>query len=235
MTDGRDQLAFALDVATLAEAKRMISLLAPEVGVFKVGLELFTAVGPAAIDAVHEAGRECFLDLKLHDIAATVARSVKAATQLGVAYLTLHAVAGGSALQQAAESVVGSRTRLLAITVLTSLNDRDLDAVGLAGPAEAAVMRLASLASASGIGGVVCSALEVPKLRAALGPAAFLVTPGIRETDAAKGDQQRTQGPAEAISAGSNLLVVGRPIRDAADPLAAAHRYRMAIATAKRS
>lgn len=235
MTDGRDQLAFALDVATLDEAVALIALLAPDVGVFKVGLELFTAAGPAAVRAVHDAGCECFLDLKLHDIAATVARAVDRAARLGVNYLTLHAAAGAEAMRHAAQAAAGSQTRLLAITVLTSLNDSDLAAIGLAGPADAAVKRLATLAQTAGVNGFVCSALEVPQLRAVLGATAFLVTPGIREAGAAKGDQQRTQGPAEAIAAGSNLLVVGRPIRDAADPLAAARRFRLAIATAKAS
>jgi len=235
VTDGRDQLAFALDVATLDEALSLIDVLAPEVGVFKVGLELFTAAGPAAVRAVHDAGRECFLDLKLHDIGATVARAVGSAANLGVEYLTLHAAAGAEALRQAAQVAAQSRTRLLAITVLTSMNDADLATIGMAGPSDAAVTRLATIARDAGVHGLVCSALEVAKLRATLGPSAFLVTPGIREAGAAKGDQQRTQGPTEAIAAGANLLVVGRPIRDADEPLAAARRYRLAIAAARAS
>lgn len=233
MTDGREQLAFALDVATLEQAKSLIALLAPEVGVFKVGLELFTAAGPAAVHAVHEAGRACFLDLKLHDIGATVARAVGSATNLGVKYLTLHAVVGPDGLRQAVEIAAGSRTQLLAITVLTSLDDADLATIGLAGPADDAVVRLATLASSAGVNGFVCSAREVARLRALLGPSACLVTPGIREPGADKGDQQRTEGPAQAIAAGSNLIVVGRPIRDAADPLAAARRFRLAVAGAR--
>lgn len=235
MNPGRDQLAFALDVPTLGQARELITLLSDEVGVFKVGLELFTSAGPDAIKAVHAMGCACFLDLKLHDISATVARAVAAAANLGVEYLTLHAVAGTEALRQASNAAAHSRTRLLAITVLTSLSDADLTEIGLAGSTRESANRLARLAQGAGVNGFVCSAQEARELRGLLGPSAFLVTPGIREASDAKGDQQRTEGPTEAIAAGSNLLVVGRPIRDAADPVAAARRFRLAIAAAHTS
>jgi orotidine-5'-phosphate decarboxylase len=236
MTSGRDQLAFALDVTSLAQARALIASLSTEVGVFKVGLELFTAAGPDAVQAVHDAGCACFLDLKLHDIPATVARATAAAAELGVEYLTLHASAGATALSQAQAAVAGSKTRLLAITVLTSMSDADLTDLGFATTAaDAMVARFAMLAQRAGVTGLVCSALEAATLRAMLGSTAFLVTPGIRQPGAAKGDQQRTLGPTEAITAGSDLLVVGRPIRDAADPLVAARNFRLAIAAAKPS
>lgn len=230
MTPGRDQLAFALDVPTLKQAQALIEQLHSDVGVFKVGLELFTAAGPDAVKAVHERGCACFLDLKLHDIPATVARAVSAAADMGVAYLTLHAASGSEALRQASRAATGTSTRLLAITVLTSLDNSDLSALGIAGTAQTVAERFATLAQAAGVNGMVCSAREVASIRALLGSSAFLVTPGIREPGAAAGDQQRTEGPAEAIAAGSNLLVVGRPIRDAEDPVAAARRFRQLIA-----
>ena len=219
---GADRLAYPLDVSTLAEAERHIALLAPHVGVFKVGLELFTAVGPDAVRAVHAQGRRCFLDLKLHDIPATVGGAVAAARELGVAFLTLHASAGPEGLRAAAEAASGSDLRLLAVTVLTSMDDAALRAIGLSGPADQAVTRLADLAADSGVRGFVCSPMEVAALRKRLGASAFLVTPGVRPAGAALGDQRRVATPANAISAGSDLLVVGRPIRDAADPAAAA-------------
>ncbi len=233
MTPGRDQLAFALDVPTLKQAQGLITLLQEDVGVFKVGLELFTAAGPDAVKAVHDVGRACFLDLKLHDIPATVARAVSAAASMGVELLTVHAASGSDALRQASQAANGSATRLLAITVLTSMDDQGLAEVGVAGPTASAVTRFATLAKNTGVNGLVCSAREVASLRALLGDSAFLVTPGIREPGAARGDQQRTEGPAEAIAAGSNLLVVGRPIRDASDPAAAARRFRHLIAATR--
>ncbi len=234
MTAGRDQLAFALDVPSLAHARDLMTQLKDEVGVFKVGLELFTSAGPDAVRAVHDMGCACFLDLKLHDIPATVARATAAAAELGVEYLTLHASAGTTALKQAQDATAGSRTRLLAITVLTSMSGSDLREIGFPLAPDAAVEHLAQLAARAGVTGLVCSAQEARSLRALLGSSAFLVTPGIREPDAPKGDQQRTLGPAEAIAAGSSMLVVGRPIRDAAAPVAAARAFRLAIAAASK-
>jgi orotidine-5'-phosphate decarboxylase len=218
--DPRSRIALALDVADLDAAARLVDQTKEHVGVFKVGLELYTAVGPAAVELVHAAGARCFLDLKLHDIPATMGRSVARASAMGVAYLTVHALAGSSALQAAEERAGG--TRLLAVTVLTSLDGAALDEIGLGSSPAHAAGRLATLAMASGVSGFVTSALECSALRESLGNEAFLVTPGIRPSGAAVGDQRRIMTPADAIEAGADLLVIGRPIRDAADPNRAA-------------
>ena len=187
-----------------------------------MGLELFTSAGPAAVRAVHEAGAACFLDLKIHDIPATVASAVRSAAALGVRYLTVHASAGPAALAAAARAARGTGTRLLAVTVLTSLDQGELDAIGLLGTPAEAVNRLAAVAHESGVDGFVCSPREVAALRAQL-PDATLVVPGVRPKGSATGDQRRTATPAEVRAAGADLLVVGRPIRLADDPVAAAH------------
>jgi len=218
--DPRSRIALALDVPNLDAAKALIEQTHEHVGTFKVGLELFTAVGPAAVEAVQSAGAKCFLDLKLHDIPATMGRSVASASSMGVAYLTVHAVAGSESLQQASASA-GS-TRLLAVTVLTSLDEAALEAIGLSGGPRNAANRLATLAWDAGVRGFVASAHECAGLRAMLGEEAFLVTPGIRPAGSDLGDQKRAMTPADAITAGADLLVVGRPIRDANDPRAAA-------------
>ncbi|MBX3272135.1 MAG: orotidine-5'-phosphate decarboxylase [Sandaracinaceae bacterium] len=226
----RDRLAVALDVSTLDEARHFARRLAPEVGVLKVGLELFVAEGPAAVCAVHDAGAACFLDLKLHDIPATVAGAVRSAVALGVRYATLHAAAGPDALRAAAETARGSATRLCAVTALTSLDRAALAAIGFAAPApEDVVRRLADLALEAGIDGFVCSPEEVAALRAQAGRDALLITPGVRPAGAEVADQRRVATPAEAIRAGADVLVVGRPVRDAADPAAAARAIVAAI------
>jgi orotidine-5'-phosphate decarboxylase len=212
----RSRIALALDVPDLEAAKALIQQTHEHVGAFKVGLELYTAVGPAAVEAVHAAGAKCFLDLKLHDIPATMGRSVAQAASMGVAYLTVHAASGHESLHQA--SVHAGSTRLLAVTVLTSLDAAALQAIGLAGGPRDAADRLAKLAWGAGVRGFVTSAHECAALRATLGKEAFLVTPGIRPSGADVGDQKRVMTPADAIAAGTDLLVVGRPIRDAADP-----------------
>lgn len=214
------RIALALDVPDLDRAKALIDRTREHVGTFKVGLELYTAVGPAAVDAVHAAGAKCFLDLKLHDIPATMGRSVARAASMGVAYLTVHAVAGPDSLRQANDNA-GS-TRLLAVTVLTSLDAAALETIGLSGGPRQAADRLAKLAWDAGLRGLVTSAHECAALRARLGNEAFLVTPGIRPAGTHLGDQKRVMTPAEAIEAGADLLVIGRPIRDANDPGAAA-------------
>jgi orotidine-5'-phosphate decarboxylase len=220
----RDRLAFALDYPTLPEAEAGAKRVGGGVGVLKVGLELFVAGGPAAVKIGTELGRKVFLDLKLHDIPETVERAVATAGQLGASYLTLHAAGGPRMLQAAVERAEreGAGLKLLAVTVLTSLDASDLQAIGVtASPAEH-VLRLGKLARGLGIHGLVCSTAEVRALREALGPEAILVTPGIRPAGAAVGDQKRVGTPASALRDGASLLVVGRPIRDAADPGAAA-------------
>lgn len=214
--DPGSRIALALDVPDLEAARSLIERTHEHVGIFKVGLELYTAVGPAAIDAVHAAGSQCFLDLKLHDIPATMGRSVARAASMGVAYLTVHAAAGSESLRQA--SANAGSTRLLAVTVLTSLDAAALGAIGLLGAPRDAADRLAALAWDAGVRGFVTSAHECATLRRALGDDAYLVTPGIRPSGWDVGDQKRVMTPADAIAAGADLLVIGRPIRDADDP-----------------
>ncbi|NNE18619.1 MAG: orotidine-5'-phosphate decarboxylase [Myxococcales bacterium] len=218
--DPRSRIALALDVPNLEAAQALIEQTQEHLGVFKVGLELYTAVGPAAVEAVRAAGAECFLDLKLHDIPATMGRSVACAASMGVAYLTVHGAAGHESLHQA--FIHAGSTRLLAVTVLTSLDAAALEGIGLTGGPRDASDRLAKLAWGAGLRGFVASAQECAALRASLGEEAFLVTPGIRPRGADVGDQKRVMTPADAIAAGADLLVVGRPIRDAVDPAQAA-------------
>jgi orotidine-5'-phosphate decarboxylase len=228
--DPGSRIALALDVPDLDAAKRLIAQTAEYVGVFKVGLELYTAVGPAAVEAVHAAGAKCFLDLKLHDIPATMGRSVARASAMGVAYLTVHGMAGTEALRSAERNAGG--TRLLAVTVLTSLDATALVEIGLEGGPGGAADRLAKLAWDVGLRGFVTSAHECAALRRALGPEAFLVTPGIRPAGANLSDQKRVMSPADAIEAGADLLVVGRPIRDASNPTEAAADIASQVAAA---
>ncbi|MBI4703103.1 MAG: orotidine-5'-phosphate decarboxylase [Deltaproteobacteria bacterium] len=230
----RARLAFALDYPSLELARRGAEQVHEHVGVAKVGLELFVREGPAAVAAMHELGLAVFLDLKLHDIPATVARAVGSAAAHGARYLTVHAAGGRAMLEQAArqaEQASGALT-LLGVTVLTSLDGADLAAQGLhASPAEHAE-RLGRLAWEAGIRGFICSAGEAPRLRQTLGPQALLVTPGIRPLGGQAEDQKRVATPGAAIRAGADLLVVGRPIRDAPDPVAAARSIVRQIAAA---
>jgi len=213
-----NRICAALDVPDPAAAGRLAAKLAGHVGLFKVGLELFVGHGPAAVEELQKHGLPIFLDLKLHDIPQTVESAARAAAALGVDYLTVHA-SGGAEMIRAARRALPRSTKLLGVTALTSLAPEDLDAVGL--PRDA-VPRLAKLAIASGADGVVCSPQEVADLRVALGPGPLLVVPGIRPSGSAAGDQRRTGTPAEAVRAGASILVIGRPLRDAPDPAAAA-------------
>ncbi|MCS6854036.1 MAG: orotidine-5'-phosphate decarboxylase [Elioraea sp.] len=230
---GPGRLIVALDLPEAGAAAALARALVGRVGLAKVGLELFVAEGPGGVARVAEAGLPVFLDLKLHDIPNTVAGAVRSAARLGAAMLTVHA-AGGPAMiaaaREAAEAAAGQRPLLLAVTVLTSLDEQDLAAVGLAGPAEAAVLRLARLALAAGADGLVCSAREVAALRAAFGPGPALVVPGIRPEGSPADDQRRTITPREAVAAGADWLVVGRPITRAADPVAAARGIAASLA-----
>lgn len=230
----RDRLAYALDYPALDLALEGARLVAPHVGVMKVGLELFVEGGPPAVRAIADVGRSIFLDLKLHDIEKTVERAVGVACQLGVKYLTLHTSGGFGMMEAAAKRVVteGSDLVLLGVTVLTNLDAGALARIGYQGTPGEAALRLARLGVEAGLGGFVCSTEEVGALRAAVGPKSVLVTPGIRPSGAALGDQKRVGTPASAIQAGASLLVVGRPIRDASSPLAAAQAIEAEIAAA---
>ena len=212
-----NRICAALDLPDPQSAARLAGKLARHVGMFKVGLELFVAHGPAAIDPIRKFGLPIFIDLKLHDIPQTVEGAARGVAAMGAQYVTVHA-SGGSEMIRAAKRALG-KTKLLAVTALTSLGEDDLDAIGLA---RDAVPRLAKLAVAAGADGIVCSPHEVLALRAALGPGPELVVPGIRPQGAARGDQKRVGTPADAVRAGATWLVIGRPLRDAADPAAAA-------------
>jgi orotidine-5'-phosphate decarboxylase len=229
----RARLIAALDTPDPARAAAWARALAPEVGLVKVGLELFVSEGPRAVAGIAAAGAPVFLDLKLHDIPNTVAGAVRSANALGVAMLTIHA-AGGTAMvaaaREAAEAAGASRPMILAVTVLTSLGAADLAAAGVAGGPAQQVLRLARLAVEAGADGLVCSPLEVGPLRDALGPGIPLVVPGIRPAGADAGDQKRVMTPAEAVAAGADWLVIGRPITGAADPAAAARAIAAGLA-----
>ena len=232
---GRERLAFPLDYPTLAEAERGAALVAESAGVLKVGLELFVSEGPTAVRRLRELGA-VFLDLKLHDIPETVERAVASACGLGARYLTIHAAGGPKMLERAAARAEreGTGLTLLAITVLTSLDVADLEAIGVTSTTAEQTLRLARLAVGAGVPGLVCSSAEAGSLRAALGPDVVLVTPGIRPAGSSADDQKRVGTPGDAIRAGSSVLVVGRPIRDAADPRAAARAVLAEIVEAER-
>ncbi len=216
-----DRLCAALDFPAWDRAEPFARAIAPAVGMLKVGLELFVAEGPSVVRAAAALGRPVFLDLKLHDIPNTVEGAARSAAATGASLLTVHA-AGGAEMIAAAARGAGGRLRVLAVTVLTSLDAGALAAIGLEGPPEAAVVRLARLAVAAGAGGLVCSPHEVAQVRAAVGPGPLLVVPGVRPPGAARGDQARVATPAEAVRAGADVIVLGRPLRDAPDPVAAA-------------
>lgn len=216
-----NRICAALDFASWRDAEAFARLVGPEVGMLKVGLELFAAEGPSAVSAAAALGRPVFLDLKLHDIPNTVEGAARSAARSGASLLTVHA-AGGAEMIRAAVRGAGRDVTVLAVTVLTSLDAAALGEIGLAGPPQSAVVRLAKLAVAAGAGGLVCSAHEVAAVRAAVGQAPLLVVPGVRPAGAAKGDQARVATPAEAVRAGADVIVIGRPLRDAPDPAAAA-------------
>ena len=228
--DPRRRIFVGLDTPDLARAAGLSRALAGLVGGIKLGKEFFTAQGPDGVRAV-AGGEPLFLDLKFHDIPNTVAGAVRAAVRLRPAIVNLHA-AGGTAMMQAAaeaareaaEDIEAPRPLVLGVTVLTSLDDDDLAAVGQVGPVSDQVVRLARLAQASGLDGVVCSAREIAALRRACGPDFTLLVPGIRPDWSTKGDQKRVMTPAEALDAGADYLVIGRPITAAGDPAAAAQR-----------
>jgi orotidine-5'-phosphate decarboxylase len=220
--NARDRLVVALDVATPADASALVDRLDGLVGMFKVGSQLFTATGPDFVRSLVGRGEKVFLDLKYHDIPNTVAGAVSAACQLGVSLVDVHALGGKAMMEAAVGAMPAMGTRLLAITVLTSHDAASLAELGLAADAAAEVRRLALLAHAAAVDGVVASPQEVPIVREACGNDFLVVTPGIRPAGARAGDQARAATPAAALKAGADLLVVGRPITEASDPAAAA-------------
>lgn len=226
----RDKLIVALDVSSAEAAARLADQLRGRVGMFKVGLESFSAEGPVLPRYLVAQHDKVFLDLKLHDIPNTVRAAARQAAQLGVSLFNVHASGGrkmmDAALEGAQEGAAGrrdkTRPRVLAVTVLTSLGGGDLAELGIAGSPEEAVVRLATLAKQAGLDGVVASPREIAALRKALGPEFLIVAPGIRPAAADANDQVRVATPVAAIQAGASYIVVGRPITEAADPVAAA-------------
>ena len=225
----RERLIVALDVDTLDQATDLVRLLGQEVGMFKIGKQLFTHAGPQAVRLIQELGGEIFLDLKFHDIPNTVAKAAIEATRLGVKMFNVHA-SGSLEMMRTTEKEVRRVCRqekrrrpiMLAVTVLTSLNQRDLRRVGVEHKVAAQVVRLALLTREAGMDGVVASPREVADIRAACGRRFVIVTPGIRPAQGNRDDQQRVMTPADAVRAGVDYLVVGRPIIEASDPVAAA-------------
>lgn len=230
-----DRIFCAVDTPKIDDALMLADLLAGEVGAIKLGKEFFTAHGPDGVRKIADCGHKIFLDLKYHDIPNTVAGAIRAASRLSCAVLTIHA-SGGPAMLEAARDAAAEaghkRPKVVAVTVLTSLDDTDLAAVGQNGPAADQVMRLARLSRDSGLDGVVCSPHEVAMLRDALGDEFALVVPGVRPDWAGADDQKRIMTPGEAIAAGAGHLVIGRPITKSDDPIGAARRIADEIANA---
>ncbi len=218
--DPHDRLIVALDLPAVAAAQAMVDRLGDTVRFYKIGYQLAFAGGLALAQTLTRAGKQVFLDMKLHDIGNTVARGVESVADMGVSFLTVHAYP--QTMHAAVDARAGSTLRLLAVTVLTSYDDADLAAAGYDFTVPELVAERAAQARDIGIDGLVCSANEAAMLRPMLGPGMVLVTPGIRPADAEAGDQKRVMTPAEAIAAGADYLVVGRPVVAARDPKAAA-------------
>lgn len=225
--EAQKKIIFALDVHGLDDIDRWADMLAGKVGMFKVGKELFTSCGPAAVKAVQRRGGQVFLDLKYHDIPNTVASAMCEAARLGVQLANLHALGGAEMMETAVAAVHREfsdteRPRLLAVTILTSSTAETLRQIGIDHSVQDMVVRLARLAKASGMDGVVASPLEIGLIREACGPDFLIVTPGVRPSFAAVDDQKRIMTPAEAVASGADYLVIGRPIAKATDPAHAA-------------
>ncbi|MCE9522695.1 MAG: orotidine-5'-phosphate decarboxylase [Alphaproteobacteria bacterium] len=219
----------ALDTTALPEALAWARAIKPYVGGLKLGLEFFNANGPQGVRAVAEIGLPVFADLKLHDIPNTVAGGIRAVLPLGVSIVNVHASGGGAMMRAAADAAAtagANRPKVIGVTVLTSLDAADLYAIGISGAASDQVLRLAKLAHASGLDGVVCAAHEIQMLRKEFGPGFMLVVPGIRPAGAAVGDQKRVTTPKEGHALGADILVIGRPITESPDPAAAARAIR---------
>ncbi|MDC8853975.1 orotidine-5'-phosphate decarboxylase [Shewanella algae] len=226
-------IVVALDFDNKFKALQLIDKLDPSMCRLKVGKEMFTLFGPKLVKEIHDRGFDLFLDLKFHDIPNTVAKAVTAAAEMGVWMVNVHA-SGGLAMMEAARRALlpygDNAPLLIAVTVLTSMSDDELKLIGVAGSAEDQVRRLARLTQKAGLDGVVCSARESSMLKAELGADFKLVTPGIRPAGSDAGDQKRIMTPAEAMAAGSDYLVIGRPITQAADPLATLQAIHQSLA-----
>ncbi|HEU5335704.1 MAG TPA: orotidine-5'-phosphate decarboxylase [Terriglobales bacterium] len=236
MSDVRERLIVALDVPSAAAAQKIVAAVGESALFYKVGKQLFTAEGPAIVRDLVASGRRVFLDLKFHDIPNTVAAAVAEAAKLKVSMLTVHASGGSRMLRAASDAAaaVAAKPLILAVTVLTSLGDADVQEIGFSGRVVDNVLRLAALARSSGCGGIVASAKEALEVRRELGAGFAIVTPGVRPAGSEAGDQARVVTPAQAIAAGATHIVVGRPITAAANPAQAARTIveEMADATA---
>ncbi|SFL13309.1 orotidine-5'-phosphate decarboxylase [Nitrosomonas aestuarii] len=223
------RIIVALDFSSAEKALNLATQLNPELCRLKVGKELFTVAGPKLVKQLTREGFDIFLDLKFHDIPNTVAKACKAAADLGVWMMNVHALGGKKMLLAAREAVPPGTARLIAVTLLTSMNQDDLNDVGLQGEPEQIVLRLAKLTQNCGLDGVVCSALEVSSLRQQLNTGFNLVTPGIRLEEDSLDDQKRVATPSTAIKNGADYLVIGRPITQAQDPLLALQQLNQSI------
>jgi len=237
--EARKRLIFAMDVDNFEDAEKWVKLLHEKVGVFKIGKQLFTKCGPDVVRMVRGEGGDVFLDLKYHDIPNTVAMAGTEATRLGVRMFNVHALGGREMMEKTVAEVdklhprgAADRPLLLAVTILTSSNDQTLREIGIERPVAEMVPRLAALAKQSGFDGVVASPKEVDLIRAVCGQDFAIVTPGVRPTFASQDDQKRVMTPADAIAAGADYLVIGRPISAAADPVAAADLILQEMAAA---
>jgi orotidine-5'-phosphate decarboxylase len=229
MNNTADKIIVALDVDTLEQARTLVESLSGTVGAFKIGKQLFTRCGPAAVAMVHAAGSRVFLDLKYHDIPTTVAKAGSEAARMGVFMFNVHALGGSAMIAETVRTVRDTARALgtpapliLAVTVLTSMAENDLAEIGIRDPVEEVVTRLARLAQAAGADGVVASPRELCLIKETCGPDFVVVTPGIRPADTAMNDQKRIMTPREALEAGADFMVIGRPISHAPDPRAAA-------------
>ncbi len=219
----------ALDTTDLAQATAWARTIKPFVGGLKIGLEFFNANGPDGVRRIIDLGLPVFADLKLHDIPNTVSGGIRAAMSLGISIINVHASGGAAMMRAAADAAAtagANRPKVIGVTVLTSLDQSDLQAIGVSGSPSDQVLRLATLAKSSGLDGVVCAAHEIAMLRRELGPDFMLIVPGIRPAGAASADQKRVMTPKEAHELGADILVVGRPITGASDPAAAARAIR---------
>lgn len=237
--NARERLIFALDVDDFGQAQQWVEALRDNVGVFKVGKQLFTRCGPDVVNMIKEYGGDVFLDLKYHDIPNTVAKAAVEACRLGVKIFNVHALGGGEMMRTAVAQVKDfcqsngiSRPQMLAVTILTSSDQSTLSEIGIDRPVDEMVVRLARLAQESGFDGVVASPREAALIRAACGADFAIVTPGVRPAFSAADDQKRITTPADAIAAGATALVIGRPISAAADPLDAAGKILSEISAA---
>lgn len=228
MTQPKDRIIFALDVEHFHEAQHWVTLLKDHVGIFKVGKQLFTHAGPKVVDMIRQKGQKAFLDLKFHDIPNTVAKAGAEATKLNVTMFNLHALGGFEMMKKTVEasratakSLSTPKPIILAVTILTSMDEDTLKEVGVQGPLLEEVGRLASLSMKAGVDGVVASPQEIGIIRERCGERFLIVTPGIRLPSDKKDDQKRTLSPKEAMMAGADYLVIGRPIKEAKDPLEA--------------